>query len=236
MMSKFGLALAVGFLFSSAAQAELVSTDWLVNNDSKATLDTKTGIEWLDLSETRGKSIAQVQALLDTTYSGWTLATERQVFDLFVNSFSFYDFDYDTKNIVVSESNGEISETLDFISKFSSYRTSNAEQASGYFLKDESEGSSASSASATYFWKTNWQNRKVNVVFDINSAGYDVNNNYTTTGVYLVSTGGTTLSSINDPSINFDENGIPAIASVPLSASVGFLGLALLAGARRKKQ
>ncbi len=235
-MNKVGLFLAAGAIFSSAAQAELVSTDWLVEGDSKATLDTKTGVEWLDLSETKGKSIAQVQALLDTTYSGWHLATKRQVFDLFANSFSFVDFDYGARNVGVSESNYAISETTNFISKFGSFRTSNAEQVNGLFLNNEVEESGVSSASAVYFWRTYYRDQKVNIGLDMTSASYTVNNNFSTLGVYLVSYGGTTLSSINDPSINLDENGAPAIASVPLTASVGFLGLALLAGARRKKQ
>jgi hypothetical protein len=53
-------------------------------------------------------------------------------------------------------------------------------------------------------------------------------------GVYLVSDGGTTLSSINDPSLNANNANAPA--SVPLPATAALLGLGLLGfGARRKK-
>lgn len=235
-MNKFGLALAVGVLFSSAAQAELVSTDWLANNDSKATLDTKTGLEWLDLSETRGKSVAQVQALLNTEYSGWKIANEQQVFELFENSLSFINFDIDERNIAQSDASYAMSETNKFINFLSEFRSSNALSAKGYFIRNKDGVQDVVVAGAVYYWQTYFQDQKASISFDMTQSGYDENKVYSTTGVFLVSTGGTTLSSIQDPSINLDENGVPAIASVPLSASIGFLGLALLAGARRKKQ
>ncbi len=235
-MKKLSLALMAGVLFSSVAHAELVSTDWLSEGDSKATLDTKTGLEWLDLSVTRGKSVDQVQALLNTDYSGWKIANEQQVFELLENSLSFINFDIDERNSATSTSSYSISQTNKFISLFGEFRSSNALSANGYFIANNTGESRVQAARATYFWASYGDPAKVNVSFDTTSTGYTSDSKYHTIGLFLVSTGGATLSSINNPSINLDENGVPAIASVPLSASIGFLGLALLAGSRRKKQ
>ncbi|BCV27700.1 hypothetical protein [Shewanella algae] len=43
--------LATG-LISAQANAAFVETDWKAQGDGLATLDTDTGIEWLDVSET----------------------------------------------------------------------------------------------------------------------------------------------------------------------------------------
>jgi hypothetical protein len=56
-------------------------------------------------------------------------------------------------------------------------------------------------------------------------------------GVFLVSDGGTTLSSINDPSLNINNSAAPInnAVSVPLPATLGLLGLSLAGfGLRRK--
>lgn len=71
--------ISIFALSSISANAALVATDWLADNDSKATLDTDTGIEWLKLDNTDYKSIMQVQSDLDTTYQGWRLPNESEV-------------------------------------------------------------------------------------------------------------------------------------------------------------
>lgn len=57
------------------ANAAFVTTYWQVAGDKKATLDTETGLEWLDLTQTDGKSYSEVSALLSTTLSGWRFPT-----------------------------------------------------------------------------------------------------------------------------------------------------------------
>lgn len=52
-------------------------------------------------------------------------------------------------------------------------------------------------------------------------------------GVYLVSDGGVTLSSINDPTLNQNNPNSPAKLSVP--GAIAALGLAGLFGWRRRK-
>jgi hypothetical protein len=66
------------------------------------------------------------------------------------------------------------------------------------------------------------------------NATNDTSSSYTAYGVYLVSDGGTTQSSLNDPSLNANNANAPS--SVPLPATAALLGLGLLGfGARRKK-
>lgn len=63
-----------------------------------------------------------------------------------------------------------------------------------------------------------------------------VEDTYHTAGVYLVSDGGTTLSSINDPSININNPKAP-INMADVSAPVGLATagvLMLMLGARRR--
>jgi hypothetical protein len=67
-----------------------------------------------------------------------------------------------------------------------------------------------------------------------NNESNNTNFSFITYGVYLVSDGGTTLSLINDPSLNANNANAPA--SVPLPATAALLGLGLLGfGARRNK-
>jgi hypothetical protein len=83
---------AAMLLFSFHSQAALVESDWLDAGDSRATLDLESGKKWLDLTETMGMSIGQVENLLNTTYQGFTLATESQIQALLISSFSEHYF------------------------------------------------------------------------------------------------------------------------------------------------
>jgi hypothetical protein len=57
--------IAVALLLSATStQAALVETDWTNTGDALATLDTDTGIEWLDLTQTLGMSINQAEGLI----------------------------------------------------------------------------------------------------------------------------------------------------------------------------
>ena len=66
-------------LASVSANAEFIDTDWLVDNDSKSTLDSLTGIEWLKTNETQGMSYSNVVNQLGTTYVGWRLPTKAEI-------------------------------------------------------------------------------------------------------------------------------------------------------------
>lgn len=74
-----GLVLAV----SGIANAGLIE-----NTENDTFIDKTTGLEWMDFGINNIHSYSQVEALLSTTYSGWALATESQVIDLWHNAFA----------------------------------------------------------------------------------------------------------------------------------------------------
>jgi hypothetical protein len=63
--------LLLAALQCTVANAALQSIHWKNDGDNLVTLDTVTGIEWLDLTVPHGKSIDEESALLQTTYAGW---------------------------------------------------------------------------------------------------------------------------------------------------------------------
>ena len=79
------IALASVFALSSiGANAELVSADWKNVGDGLSTVDTLTGIEWMDLSETSNMSFNEVEALFSSEFNGWRLPTQNEVSQLLI--------------------------------------------------------------------------------------------------------------------------------------------------------
>lgn len=69
--------LTILLLFSLVANASLVSMDWKSAGDGTLTYDDRSGLWWLDLTETAGMSYSQVSAQLSTggLLEGWRYAT-----------------------------------------------------------------------------------------------------------------------------------------------------------------
>jgi len=72
-------------LFSTTAQAVLVERNWQSTGDNALTLDTDTGLEWLDITSTSNMSYNEVFAELGTggTYEGFSFASQEQILGLF---------------------------------------------------------------------------------------------------------------------------------------------------------
>jgi hypothetical protein len=68
-----------------SASAQVVNTDYINPGDGRIIADTETGLSFLKLTETFGRSFAQVSSELDTTYSGWRLSTAEEVTSLLTN-------------------------------------------------------------------------------------------------------------------------------------------------------
>jgi hypothetical protein len=75
-------------LGSNSAQAALIESELFVTGDGLITFDSDTGLEWLDLTETVGVSLADVIAGYDgfTTTNRFSLATKSQVLGLAGNA------------------------------------------------------------------------------------------------------------------------------------------------------
>lgn len=81
--------MMVVLLSSASAQADFIETDWNNTGDALATLDTETGIEWLDLTQTKGMSINRAEGLTGAggIYEGWRLPTRNEVTQMMVSAF-----------------------------------------------------------------------------------------------------------------------------------------------------
>lgn len=209
----------------STAHAELMSTDWLTENDQLATLDTETGLEWLDLSETNHMSIADVKLELEKEsgqFQGWRLPTKEEVVRLLKNSFDILNNYYDNTSIGAS---------------FQDTTSRLQGNAFATYFSKTTEG-----------WSLGMYENEDRISQGGNHAGYDsiymnygsLNESYSNRnyGVFLVSNGGTTLSSKNNPIINnIGFTGNPNEISVPLPMSLGLftLGLGILTSRKKIK-
>lgn len=204
---------------SNVAQAAFIHTDWKSAGDKQATLDSDTGIEWLKLNNTNYKSMNEVKLLLSTTYAGWRLPTAAEVTQMFSRllgePYGSADGTLSTK-VVSTISGSKKATALEFLGQTSpSY-------AYGWFEK-------APGASNTVAGGGVWGN-------DFYSYWtYSTAPARSSTGVFLVSDGGVTLSSIQNPSLNANNpkapvNNLPPIEPDPedVPAPIGFAALLMV--------
>ncbi|WP_281561620.1 PEP-CTERM sorting domain-containing protein [Thalassomonas sp. RHCl1] len=75
--------ITTGFLLAGlsvfSVQASFIESDWKEAGDNLTTLDTSTGLEWLDLSQTNARSYNWVEQYLPTTFETWRFATWQEV-------------------------------------------------------------------------------------------------------------------------------------------------------------
>jgi hypothetical protein len=207
-------ALSVISLASMSASAELISTDWKVSGDAKAALDTVSGKEWLSLNETSGYAYNNIQELIQTEFINWRLGTEAEVAELMFNTFGALPYYNGSAVLGGGQYDNEQSfrNTLGY--SYSNTMSIGLVYSDTYDHLGISGFTKGSNSGYAYNTEVNHSHR---------SSGWEE------AGIFLVSDGGTTLSSINDPSIN-------ANANVPLPATAALLGLGLLGfGAPRKK-
>lgn len=222
MKSLFCVLSLLFVTFSS--YADYVDTDWKYEGDSRATLDTSSGKEWLKLSATSGMSIAYVQSQLGEggRFEGWRLPTFAEVNDLILAILPSRDFyfgevnasyehvyydNYDPEMQLFRHSLGE-----------SYYQTaSNSMWSAGSYLGDDGMVYTAGHFRND---KPSGQDRE-NITMNV-ERGESTSFSNIAYGVMLISDGGTTLSSIQDPTINTPDDvpvssiGIFLIATLPL--------------------
>lgn len=227
-LNKLIIASTIAFA-SMGANAELIATDWKTTGDSLATLDAETGIEWLDLTQTDGMSINQAEGLLSSTFAGWRLPTRNEVTQMMVNAFP------SKAAIVQGSGSWEFTDaTLDndadnFRALFGKTHNNPTYDYSIGMFKNNEVGAQYS---VLYSGVLDTPNNDSVYLLSNNNQTNDANYANTIFGIYLVSDGGTTLSSINNPSLNANNANAPA--SVPLPATA-FLMIFGLAGLMRKK-
>ena len=88
-------------LLSTQANSALISTDWKASGDGLLTVDTKTGLEWLDATQTTSMSFLDIsdQFVLGEYFYGFRYATTEEVDGLVasaggVGNYHNYPFTY----------------------------------------------------------------------------------------------------------------------------------------------
>jgi len=222
----------LSLILSSQVHAGFVKTDWLSDGDNLALLHEETGIEWLSLGVTDYMSINQVKGLLDTTFAGWRLPTYNEV-NYAIGTFWGLDFEaLNNQTFYPSSAAGE-SLAMSFESVFGqTARYSGSTFSFGLYESDTEENVALMSGSR-YTHVSGYNT----IVYDDNPSGtHDGFHEYY--GVYLVSDGGTTLSSLNDPSLNINNPNAPInnpVSEVSEPAAATLIGLGLLSLFIRRK-
>jgi len=230
---KFKALLFSLFFGSFAAQATLITNDWKERGDGLATLDDSTGIEWLDLTVTNGYSINQVLSELKTDLKGWRFPSESEMSYLFSN--------YIKTNLAPgwgtsqTSNNSEISDV--FRAKFGI--TQELENTSrpvvyskGLHTLDSGDWA-YTSTSRDYQRNPDYLTFRNQIKFD---SPVDYNEKLTNAAFFLVSDGGLTLSSIENPELNAKNEKAP-MYQVPIYGGSFFIsfGLLALSGLRKKR-
>lgn len=242
MKSIIVASLLLGASFSSSAS--FVDTDYLVEGDEKASLDTQTGLEWLKLPNTNGMSLDEIYSETSRRGSlfGWRLPSQDEVADLmsklyrveyrnngsvFVAGRSRFESDIakNTKWFNVMGTNLRYSYVYDR-SKPSAYKSYSYGVS---VLDDGSLRRSGYYSEERYYYGTD-------MTFEggisyLTSQGTSVSDSY-----FLVSDGGVTLSSKMNPSLNENNPDAP-VNDVPvgvLFSGFSLLGLGLLQRRRTK--
>lgn len=235
-------------LYAPASFAALQYTDWKTAGDQQALVDTETGIEWLRLPNTKGMSMYQVKQLLGTQFKGWRLPTGAEVEQMMDN---YYTQPLNVGQTVFSRNMNIplIQQWTTLFGTTSYFLNSGAEtaQAYGMYYEDPNPYNLQIRMAGAYHqhsWTAQGQHSYVSTFYeDYTSVDYRETYVSTSMAVFLVSDGGVTYSSLQDPSINAMNpnapvnNPVAEPADVPVSGTLGGLLLMLgLAGARRTKK
>lgn len=239
--------LLVATLLSSAAHAAFQSTDWKTSGDALATLDTDTGIEWLNLSQTDYKTVNMVLSEMNDggLYYGWRLPTESEVVGLMNSFFSgFGPYTGTLNGTTVTSYSGPADSSGNLWPRLRDFHL--------LFGTNDSRGAWGWSGSSRMTQGAYLDDDGVTVrlggaisYVDGGGSGYytllggagsyntDWRDYYGYSGVFLVSDGGLTLSSVANPSLNANNpnapvNQPPAPVSSPALFASGLVMLGLL--------
>jgi MYXO-CTERM domain-containing protein len=229
---KKTLIAATLLLSITSAQAAFVESDWKNAGDALATLDTITGIEWLDLTQTVNMSINDVEGFTGegNIFGGWRLPTRVEVTQMMINAFPSQ-----ASRVSAGGQFAVINATTDnesdrFRALFGNVSTSPTVDYNRGLFKNDPNQSSLLLRSGVF------DQRKDDYI--VLSSEKDVSGDYNysaiTFGVYLVSDGGTTISSIDDPSMNANNANAP-VDNVSSPALLGLMGLGLFGFAARRR-
>jgi len=188
----------IALIFATQAHASFVETDWKSSGDKQATLDSSTGLEWLKFPNTAGMSLNQVLAATSVggSLEGWRIPTSLELQTWWQHVL-----------------NGSSSSTLaqGAFYDFSYY----ADAAKLWFQLNGIESSSPTRsygmgyASDGDFALFGISRTTTNTRYWVGYGAYGADDSSIYNGVFLVSDGGLTLSSIQNPSLNINNPSAP---------------------------
>lgn len=226
MLLSLKRTLLIASLFVGTAQAALISSDWQATGDNKATLDTQTGIEWLKLDNTKGYTFEKFKAGFYVELAGWRLPTLTEVQQLI--SLNFPGMASATQNAYDATRAANWFNAMGVTDP-----AGNRSGSMGYVLADN--GWQVYQVGQAWNFGSFWNAVPWN---EISSAQlYSSTSIYS--GLFMVSDGGLTVSSIDDPARNINNanapiNNMPP-APAPVSTPLVFSALGLLALAFRRR-
>jgi len=217
---------------SFGAQAGLVEADWKVEGDRKVTLHEETGLEWLDLSQTRRMSMSQVdgglygEMITSGVFEGFRVPTAEEVYHFMMavtndDYISYFPNPGERASISINLNDDPkhqenydrakllLGETRD---------SSSSNYVSGYHLPSTHPDANASGRTAIEIVGDKFRVK----MSDYNRSGYY--NGQEHSAVFLVSDGGYTLNSIRASTIN----DVSVTHIFPLSAMAMVIGSLLL--------
>lgn len=225
IIKKWAALLLLSGVVSLPVHAEFVHTDWKISGDRAATLDTESGLEWLKFSYTDNRSINDVKTEMSNSLAGWRFAALSEVAEV-MNRILGTSFVSGVSGSA-SGSSGKGAMFADLFGITKDYSTDAFSR--GLLYNPVSEN--ASFAGVWFNKNPTYQNYNVNYLSSTYALTYRHDNN----GVFLVSDGGTTLSSIEQPQLNMNNPDAPINADVPAPAGMVALGLLVLFGLKRRR-
>ena len=187
-------------LVSPYSSGQFIETDWKTNGDKLATLDTTTGKEWLDTTQTAGDSYNTTIGKLSNELDGWRLPTESEVVDLWTRLFPGWH--NVTTSSDYSPGSSRANEIVFMENLFGSI-TDGSNDRRIHALYER--------ADSTLNWIGMYYSNSSNIyrmhgTGKTTNEGYFYNNSDPNFSTFLISDGGTTLSSKNNPAINVPGN------------------------------
>ena len=230
----FAAALLLG---TSSAHAGYVYTDWKTEGDQLAVLHEETGIEWLRFSNTINMSVNQVKN--DPTFAGWRLPTAAQSprsrqeparlptaeeVDVYFSSF------FETHSHLSGVNKGNSSIINGYSGQAQNWADTNGKSSTSPI---RSYGLGYTDNGTVAFYGLSYASGKTNFRYAVE--GYTEGTASPYFGIFLVSDGGTTLSSINDPTLNANNPNAPVnTVSTPFTLGALLMVMGGIAGRRRK--
>lgn len=198
-LHKLFASIAIATVFMSAqAQAAFTTTNWKSNGDGFATLDQSTGLEWLDISRTAFWTPGQVLSAMNTggSLAGWRLPTPSEVTTMMNNWFA-----QSWSGFGITHYSGYPSSVINFYNTFGVTRAI-GESSNGHRWGVGFYFNGTTMSGAGVYHRNSWGDQSGQAWVNDPTSYTAASGAMDGAGMFLVSDGGLTLSSKNDPSLN----------------------------------